>query len=177
LTRARREIPIEIYAAEKLSHRFKKVRRKGVKIAELSPDQLHRFRIQVKKLRYALEFFFNLYSGKKLGKRRKKVLSSLTQLQTALGRINDIITHKGLFTEIIADPRRGLTATQNHQRAYAAGLIIGDQQAQIQGLLDRARKAYSRFDNVKPFWILPDQRSAFSQGATITQSGHQTRSG
>ena len=165
LTRARRETPIEIYAAEQLLHRFKKVRRKGVKIAELSPDQLHRLRIQVKKLRYAVEFFFNLYSGKKLEKRRKKVLSSLMQLQTVLGRINDIITHKGLFTDIIANPRRGLTARQNHQRAYAAGLIIGDQQAQIQGLLDRAHKAYLRFNNVKAFWILPDQRSSSSQGA------------
>jgi CHAD domain-containing protein len=165
LTRARRETPIEIYAAEQLLHRFKKVRRKGVKITELSPDQLHRLRIQVKKLRYAVEFFFNLYSGKKTEKRRKKVLSSLTQLQTALGRINDIVTHKGLFTDIIANPRRGLTARQNHQRAYAAGLIIGDQQAQIQGLLDRAHKAYLRFNNVKAFWILPDGRSSSSQGA------------
>jgi inorganic triphosphatase YgiF len=165
LTRARRETPIEIYAAEQLLHRFKKVRRKGAKIAELNPDQLHRLRIQVKKARYAVEFFFNLYSGKKSGKRRKKVLSSLAQLQAALGRINDIVTHKGLFTDIIANPRRGLTAKQNHQRAYAAGLIIGDQQAQIQGLLDRARKAHSRFDNVEPFWILPSQYSGFSQGA------------
>jgi CHAD domain-containing protein len=165
LTRARRETPIEIYAAEQLLHRFKKVRRKGVQITELSPDQLHRLRIQVKKLRYAVEFFFNLYSGKKTEKRRKKVLSSLTQLQTALGRINDIVTHKGLFTDIIANPRRGLTARQNHQRAYAAGLIIGDQQAQIQGLLDRAHKAYLRFNNVKAFWILPDGRSSSSQGA------------
>jgi triphosphatase len=166
LTRARRETPIEIYAAEQLLRRFKKVRRKGVKIAELSPDQLHKLRIQVKKARYAVEFFFNIYNGKKSGKRRKKALSSLTQLQTALGRINDIVTHKALFTGIIANPRRGLTAKQNHQRAYAAGLIIGDQQAQIQGLLDRARKAYSRFDNVKPFWILPNQRSGSGRMTT-----------
>ena len=34
----------------------------------------------------------------------------------------------------------------------AAGLITGDQQAQIQALLDRAKKAHSRFGDAKPFW-------------------------
>jgi hypothetical protein len=47
---------------------------------------------------------------------------------------------------------RGLTAEQNRHRAFAAGLIMGDQQARIQQLLDRARKAHSRFDRAKAFW-------------------------
>ena len=33
-----------------------------------------------------------------------------------------------------------------------AGLIMGDQQAQIAQLLERAAKAHSRFDEAKPFW-------------------------
>jgi triphosphatase len=149
---ARRQAPIEFYAAEQLLHRFAKIKRRGGKIANLNSEKLHRLRIQVKKARYAAEFFSGVYSDKKSVKRRKKVISSLMQLQNSLGSINDIATHKALFTDIINNPRRGLTAKQNHQRAFAAGLIMGDQQARIPGLIAKARKAYTRFDSAKPFW-------------------------
>jgi hypothetical protein len=58
-----------------------------------------------------------------------------------------------------------LTGEQNRHRAFAAGLIIGDQQAQVQKLLDRARKAYSRFDSAKTFWKLPSRNSAAQASA------------
>ena len=152
LKQARRQLPIEFYAAEQLSRRFGKIKRRGRKITKLDPEKLHKFRIQVKKARYAAEFFSSIYGDKKSARRRKKVFSSLTQLQNSLGRINDIATHKALFTNIVDNPRRGLTAKQNHQRAFAAGLIIGDQQARIPALVDDACKAYARFDSAKPFW-------------------------
>ena len=158
--RAAREMPIEIYAASQLSQRRKKIRRRGAKIGELSPEQLHRLRIQGKKARYAVEFFSNLYQGKKAAKRFKVIKSSLMQLQNCLGGINDVMTRKALCADIMAMPGRGLTAEQNRHRAFAAGLIIGDQQAQIQQLLDRARKTYSRFASAKIFWKLPYQPSA-----------------
>jgi triphosphatase len=159
LMRARREMPIEIFAAEQLSQRRKRIGRRGARINDLNPQQLHRLRIQVKKFRYATEFFSSVYHGKKSAKQCKKIKSSLMQLQNCLGRINDIVTHKDLFADIVASPARGLTGEQNRHRAFAAGLIIGDQQAQIQELLDRARKAYSRFDGAKAFWKLPSRRS------------------
>ena len=134
LMRARREIPIEIYAAEQLSQRRKRIRRRGAKISDLTPEQLHRLRIQVKKARYAAEFFSGVYQGKNRRSGYKKIRSSLTQLQNCLGGINDIVTRKALFADIIATPARGLTAEQNRHRAFAAGLIIGDQQAQVQEL-------------------------------------------
>ena len=155
LKRAYREMPIEIYAAEQLSHRRKRIRRRGKRIADLSPEQLHRLRIQVKKARYAADFFCSVYTGKKSAKQCKKMRSSLMQLQNCLGRLNDIVTHKALFSEIIANRPKGLTEEQGRRRAFAAGLIIGDQQAQVGKLLDRARKAYSRLDDAKPFWKVP----------------------
>ena len=159
LTRERRETSIEIFAAEQLSQRRKKIRRRGAGIAHMNPQQLHRLRIQVKKARYATEFFAGLFHGKKSKKHCKKIKSSLTQLQNCLGKMNDIVTHKALFADIIARPARGLTGEQNRHRSFAAGLVIGDQQAQVKKLIDRARKAYSRFDSVKPFWKLPRRRS------------------
>ena len=125
----------------------------------LNPEQLHKLRIQVKKSRYATEFFTGLFHGKKCAKRCKEIKSSLMKLQNDLGKINDIVTHKTLFPDIIARPTKGLTDKQNHHRAFAAGLIIGDQQAQIQKSLDRARKAYSRFDDAKAFWKLPTRNT------------------
>jgi len=167
LTRARRELPIEIYAAEQLSRRRKKIRRRGARINRLDPQELHRLRIQVKKARYATEFFSGVFPGKKSAKRGKKIRSSLMQLQNCLGKINDIVTHKGLFTDIIASPARGLTGEQNRRRAFAAGLIIGDQQAQVQKLLDRARKAYSRFDSARVPWKLSSRNSAAQASAAL----------
>ncbi len=157
--RARRELPIEIHAAEQLSRRRKKIKRRGANIAGMNPERLHRLRIQVKKARYAAEFFSRLYRGKKSAKRCKKFLQTLTQLQNCLGGYNDIVTRKALFADIIATPGRGVTAEQNRRRAFAAGLIIGDQQAQVRHLLDGARKAHSVFDSAKVFWELPRSRT------------------
>ncbi|MGD0421627.1 MAG: CYTH and CHAD domain-containing protein [Xanthobacteraceae bacterium] len=160
---ARRELPIEIYAAEQLSQRRKKIRRRGAKIRDMTPEQLHRLRIQVKKARYAAEFFSDVHQGKKSAKRYKEIRSSLTQLQNCLGGINDIATRKTLFSEIISTPARGLTAEQNRQRAFAAGLVIGDQQAKIAQLLDRATKAHSRFAAAKRFWEAPAVRGVAAE--------------
>jgi CHAD domain-containing protein len=164
-----RDLPVEIYAAGQLSQRRKKIRRRGARIEALNPEQLHRLRIQVKKARYATEFFSGLFHGKKCAKRCKTINSSLMKLQNSLGKLNDIVTHKILFADIIARPTKGLTGEQNHHRAFAAGLIIGDQQAQVQKSLDRARKAYSRFDSAKAFWKLP-RRSNAAQVSAIQES-------
>jgi inorganic triphosphatase YgiF len=168
--RTRREMPIEIYADEQLSQRRKKIRRRGARIGELTAERLHRLRIQVKKTRYAAEFFSGVYAGKKAAKRRKAFRSSLVELQDCLGGINDIVTRKALFADIIVSPTRGLTAEQNRHRAFAAGLIMGSQQTQVQQLLERACKAYSRFDRVKPFWKVPRRRSAAPPPAPASEN-------
>jgi triphosphatase len=155
LRRAYREMPIEFYAAEQLSRRCKKIRRRGRRIGDLNPEQLHGLRIQVKKARYATDFFSSVYPGKKSAKQSRKIKSSLIQLQNSLGRLNDIVTHKALFSDIINNRAKGLTEEQNRRRAFAAGLIIGDQQARVRKLLDRAAKAFSRFHDAKAFWKIP----------------------
>jgi triphosphatase len=169
LMRARREMPIEIYAAEQLSHRYQRIRRRGRRINEMNPQQLHRLRIQVKKARYATEFFSRVYHGRKSVKQWKKIKSSLMQLQNCLGKMNDIVTHKALFSDIITSHARVLTEEQNRHRAFAAGLIVGDQQAQVQELLDRARKAHSRFQRAKAFWKLPSRSSTAPPAAPTAE--------
>lgn len=160
LIKIRREMPIETYAAEELSRRRKKIRRRGAMIDHLSAEELHRLRIQVKKARYAVEFFSSVYAGKKSAKRRKKVVSSLRELQNCLGGLNDITTRKALCADVIARPGRGLTAEQSRHRAFAAGLVIGNQQSKVHEFLDRAREAHSRFDSARIFWKPQRQRDA-----------------
>jgi CHAD domain-containing protein len=149
---ARRDEPIETLAGEQLSRRRKKIRRRGRNMASLNPEALHALRIQVKKLRYATEFFAGVYPGKKAEKRQEKFRAALKQLQTCLGGFNDITMRKALCAAILTRPGRNLSEEQNRHRAFAAGLIIGDQQAQIQKLMNRTRKASARFDQAKPFW-------------------------
>jgi inorganic triphosphatase YgiF len=152
LAKARRAMPVEMLAAAQLAQRRKKIRRRGAKIDDLDPEQLHKLRIQIKKTRYATEFFAGTFRSKKAAKRHEKFHSSLKQLQNCLGGFNDIMTRKALCAEVLERPGKSLTEEQNRRRAFAAGLIIGDQQAQIQKLLARARKAHARFDDAKSFW-------------------------
>lgn len=152
LMSARRSLPVETLASEQLSRRRKKIRKRGAKIDDLDPERLHQLRIQIKKTRYATEFFASTFPGKKAAKRHKKFHASLKQLQTCLGGFNDIMTRKALCTEVLERPGRSLTEEQRRHRAFAAGLIIGDQQAQVRKLLERAKKAHARFDDSKPFW-------------------------
>ena len=166
---ARRDMPIRIFASEQLSHRYKKIRRRGARIGELDPKQLHSLRIQVKKARYATEFFSSLYDRKKSVKQCKNAKSSLMQLQRHLGRLNDIVTHKALFVDITNSRARGLTEEQSRRRAFAAGLVIGDQQAQIHKLLDRSRKAHSRFKRAKAFWKISSRSNTVAAPAAEEQ--------
>jgi triphosphatase len=152
LKSARRSVPVETLAADQLSRRRKKIRKRGAQIGDLDPERLHRLRIQIKKARYATEFFSGRFRGKKAAKRHKNFHASLKQLQTCLGGFNDIVTRKALCTQVLERPGRSLTEEQRRHRAFAAGMIIGDQQAQIQKLLGRAKKAHSRFAKAKSFW-------------------------
>jgi len=152
LFEARRAVPVEVLAADQLSRRRKKIRKRGAKIAALEPEQLHKLRIQIKKTRYATEFFAGTFTGKKAGKRHDTFHATLKQLQTCLGGLNDIMARKALCADVLESPGRSLSEEQRRHRAFAAGLIIGDQQAQVRKLLERSRKAHSKFADAKAFW-------------------------
>jgi CHAD domain-containing protein len=54
----------------------------------------------VKKLRYAAEFFDELFPGKKVVKRQKKFTSALKQLQDGPGDLNDIAVDERLMASV-----------------------------------------------------------------------------
>lgn len=140
--------PIEGLAADILEARRAKVRKRGRHFAKLDAERRHRVRIQVKKLRYAVEFFQSLFGKKKT----KTFTRALTALQGHLGRLNDIAVAHAMLRDLVADgepPPRGKAA---RQRAFAAGLVTGWHAAQADDVLDAAKQAWKAFAKSKPFW-------------------------
>jgi CHAD domain-containing protein len=83
---------------------------------------------QLRKLRYAVDFFGWLFPGHKAKKRLSTFQGSLKNLQNHLGALNDIQVHQ--------KPVRMLTSgkprTEDRQRAYAAGVVSRREQSEIE---------------------------------------------
>lgn len=150
--RLRREQTIEFYAADQLSRRRRKIRKRGRQLVKLDPERRHRLRIQIKKTRYATEFFASLFTERKAERRSKKLLNVLKRLQNSLGGLNDVMARNRLCAEILSEIERSPQANDGRERAFAAGLVAGNQEARQDELLSDAAKAHAEFEAIKPFW-------------------------
>ena len=147
LVRDQGDLPIGDFAAGQLARRWRKVRKKGKKLAQLNARSRHKFRIQTKKLRYATEFFCSLYGSKRAAKRRKQFHPALERLQDGLGDLNDIAVHEERVSALGIRGRRS-----NRSRAFAAGLLTGREDARIEPAMTAAKNAYADLAKVRPFW-------------------------
>jgi triphosphatase len=147
LDQDRGAVPIEASAPEQLIRHRRKIRKKGQRLAQLDGPSRHKLRIQVKKLRYATEFFATLFAGKRASKQRQKFLSALEALQHALGDLNDIAVHEDVITALGAERRR-----MSAKRAFAAGLLTGGENARLDTTMTAATKAFAELKDAKAFW-------------------------
>jgi inorganic triphosphatase YgiF len=147
LVRDRSATPIETFAAEQFSRRSRKIRNKSKSFAELDARHRHKLRIQAKKLRYAADFFGEVFSGKQPEKRREKFLAALEQVQSCLGDLNDIVVHEKIISA--AGIKRRKTS---RKKAFAAGLLTGREDARLDPVMAAAEKALKKFARTKPFW-------------------------
>jgi len=147
LVRDRGDLSIAVCAAEQLTQRWRKVRKKGKALAKLDARSRHKLRIQTKKLRYAVEFFGSLFSNKGAVKRRKRLLAALERLQDGLGDLNDIAVHEKHIAAMSAHHRRS-----HPSRVFAAGLLAGREDARIEAAITAANKAYMDLAKIKRFW-------------------------
>ena len=138
--KAEREAPVERFAADELRRRAKRIRKRGRHLAELAPDERHRVRIAVKKLRYAAEFFAPLYEGKGRAKRTRRFRDALGELQDRLGDLNDIAV------------AATMAETAGDGAAPAARLLAAEQEAHFDEHLAAAAKAYKAFAESEKFW-------------------------
>jgi triphosphatase len=147
LVRDRGDLPIAVYAAEQLTRCWRKMRKKGGALADLDAGSRHKLRIQTKKLRYAAEFFANLFQNKRAVKRRKQFLSALERLQDGLGDLNDIAVHESHIAALSVHHQRS-----DPSRAFAAGLLTGREDARIEAAIRTANEAYADLAKIKRFW-------------------------
>ncbi|MGH8629893.1 MAG: CHAD domain-containing protein, partial [Burkholderiales bacterium] len=119
-------LPLPEFCAGVLSRRDRKARKRGNSMDRSDPGALHPLRIELKKLRYACEFFAPLYSRKK----SRDYLKRLTALQEILGSINDCAVASQLL--------RTLTS----RRATAAGCLRGYLAAQTALQLEAFAQAW-----------------------------------
>ena len=102
----------------------------------MTPPERHKYRIRMKKLRYAAAFFDSLFRSK----RERRALARLSKLsknvQDALGALNDFIADRDMATEAaLRAPSRDRRA-----RAYVAGVVVGRQDQQARPLMRAAEK-------------------------------------
>ena len=91
-------------------------------------------RIAVKKLRYGVEFFEDLFEHAKAHKRYGRALK---ELQNCLGKLNDIEVHSRRGHRV-ANPRK--KGRQQSQKAYAMGFLTGQEQGKRRELVAQAMR-------------------------------------
>ncbi|MBV8685318.1 MAG: CHAD domain-containing protein [Alphaproteobacteria bacterium] len=119
--------PIPEFACERLEKGWRRARKAAADMAASSPEERHRLRIDVKKLRYAAEFFASL-APKDSKPRQRKFLDRLEAMQESLGKLNDVETAKAIAPELAAqrdDPAASAELLAQAQQAYAQLKEIG----------------------------------------------------
>ncbi len=143
---ALRRRPIADAAQQILERRYRKVAKRGRKLAKLEPHPRHELRIDAKKLRYACGFFGSLYSGKRLA----GLVEAMEGLQDTLGAVTDIAAAGGLTAKLAGAQADHVAGAA--ELAFAAGLVAGERQGGTGDAVAEAERAFRRFRRAKPFW-------------------------
>jgi triphosphatase len=137
--------PIVEFATYLLGRRQRKALKRGRQFEQLSPEERHRLRIALKKLRYATEFFEALYPKK----HTKPYLAALKDLQDGLGHLNDVAVAQRLIASLVGESDRSANG-DGLQRA--AGLVLGWHARGVADLEPAILRAWQEFAGREPFW-------------------------
>lgn len=129
--RRKLEAPIGPFALRRLGKATRRMLRQGGdSLSRLSPEERHAVRILCKQTRYTAEFFASLVPRKQM----KVFLGELTEVQDALGRLNDVA---------VAGPKLA-SGSSGGRHARAAGLVSGWHTARQAAMLAEAERAWKR---------------------------------
>jgi CHAD domain-containing protein len=135
--------PLRQFAAAVLGRRHRKVVKRGRDLAGLDAVALHALRIDIKKARYAAEFFSTLYEARPVS----EFTGALAHLQSLLGGLNDATTVERLCEQVRAVPERPDGAL-----VEAIGLVRGWAVATARSHLELLPAAWEAFRDVRKFW-------------------------
>jgi inorganic triphosphatase YgiF len=133
--------PIPALADKILTRLHRKALKRGAHFRQLDAGAQHDLRINIKKLRYAAEFFLPLYASHAPAKR---YVSRLARLQTSLGRARDIANSRILLDVIRQDDQPALQ--------LAVGAVTGWQARDRIALAKTQRRRWRRFKAAPAFW-------------------------
>jgi triphosphatase len=97
----RRLIGVAKFATSEIRRRRHHLLRRAAAMTQLSPAELHRVRIDAKRLRYTIDHFASLFDDKRI----KQHVKTLARLQDLLGTANDAIVATSLVNSIAPTER------------------------------------------------------------------------
>ena len=134
--------PIKPLASKVIFKRYRKIVKAGSRIDASTPDEeLHRLRIECKKLRYALEFFRSLYPADDM----KSLIKQLKSLQDNLGRFNDLSVQQDFlhaYLKTVAAKK-----TEAIGLAAATGALISRLQLEHSQVRDAFTGVFGKFNS------------------------------
>ncbi len=135
-------MPVGELAGRIIVKRFKRVLRDGKALDTATPDaEVHRLRIQCKKLRYAIEFFSSLYSKDEI----QKLVRHLKKLQDILGSFNDLSVQQEMLRLNLAKQRG--ESRRNLELAASLGGLMQSLFQEQQALRDHFAEAFDQFSD------------------------------
>ncbi len=136
--------PVAVYARKIIYRRFKRIIKKGCVIGPDSPDaDLHRLRIQCKKLRYSLEFFTSLFPAGGVA----EGIRQLKRLQSHLGDFNDISVQQNMLQAYLAAVKPG--SKRNLKLTAAIGGLLTVHSQEKRGIRKRFTTVFGEFSRSK----------------------------
>ncbi len=138
LTGTRGKQPCAAAAAKFIRKRLERILQAGELINEQSPDEeLHRLRIQCKKLRYLLEFYRSLFSEKSMA----TCIRQLKKLQDNLGSFNDLSVQQEMLSRY-HEQQTPRSKKNLHIAAALGGLIthLQKDQQKVRKIAERAMR-------------------------------------
>ena len=140
-TAALPDAPVAPFAVEALSRLHHQVEKRARDLTDLDAEARHHLRIRAKRLRYAAEFFADLFPARR---RRKRYLKALERMQDSLGALNDLA--------VARDRIPGEAHLDDAEVAFAAGRVIGRRERDEAALLTASVKSCRGLQDTKPFW-------------------------
>ncbi|WP_395646383.1 CHAD domain-containing protein [Terricaulis sp.] len=141
------------FAAHTLGKRTDKILGKLKRFDDLSPHERHKLRVDVKKLRYASQFFEATFPR---SARRRRFMRMLENLQSDLGALNDMIVQERLRDECMAAwtaAEDGANADrETAKKAYAMGYALGQHQLRRASCMEAIRKEARALAELTPYW-------------------------
>jgi CHAD domain-containing protein len=137
-------VPATVFVRKVIDERYQEVLRVGEGFESLTEEKRHALRIQLKKLRYAAEFFGSLYAKKTF----TSYLAALKSLQDDLGANNDLVVAQ----KLLAGAVKSVRGKQRVRLNYAAGVVVGWHSQVADGRQRDLSKLWERFRRSEPFW-------------------------